>query len=81
MQFDIETKEHILKAIKDFDEKGVPDGFGESSTYDLIFDGNTYPPKAIMAYANFHAAGEPPQNNFSGGPSHKCFKALKREGF
>lgn len=26
------TKEHILQGIKDFEEKGIPSGFGHSST-------------------------------------------------
>ncbi|WP_370391077.1 AAA family ATPase [uncultured Winogradskyella sp.] len=79
--FEKVTKQHVIQGIKDFEEKGYPNGFGPSSTYDLIRDGKRYPPKAIMAYANFHATGETPTNNFSGGPSHECFKALEREGF
>ena len=49
------TKEHILEAIKDFEEKGIPKGFGPSSTYDLVFTYKEYPPKAVMAYANYRA--------------------------
>tara|TARA_R110001583_G_scaffold22884_11_gene85365 strand:+ start:4188 stop:4307 length:120 start_codon:yes stop_codon:yes gene_type:complete len=30
------TGEHILKGIKDFKNKGLPNGFGSSSTCDLI---------------------------------------------
>jgi hypothetical protein len=49
MLFKKVTKEHLLKAIKDFEEKGLPNDFGPSSTYDVIFENKKYPPKAIMA--------------------------------
>lgn len=81
MLFDKVKEEHILQAFKDYEEKGLPNGFGASSTYDLIFDGEKYPPKAIMAYANYYATGLEPINNFKGGPDHECFKAFFRNGF
>ena len=58
MEFEKVRKEHILKAIKDYQEKGLPKGFGPSSTYDIYYKDESYPPKAIMAYANYHATGE-----------------------
>ncbi|WP_335976397.1 McrB family protein [Gaetbulibacter jejuensis] len=81
MQFNEVTGEHILKAIQRFKEKGFPEGFGQSSTYDLIFEEESYPPKAIMAYASNIATGEEIINDFPGGENTECFKALKQNGF
>jgi hypothetical protein len=47
MEFEKVRKEHILKAIKDYQEKGLPKGFGPSSTYDMYYKDESYPPKAI----------------------------------
>jgi 5-methylcytosine-specific restriction protein B len=38
MLFEKVNKERIIKGIKDFEEKGLPKGFGPSSTYDLVFE-------------------------------------------
>ena len=62
MEFDKVKKEHILQGIEDYKTKGLPKEFGSSSTYDLVHNGESYPPKAIMAYANFHACGK--ENNW-----------------
>ena len=67
MLFEKVNKEHILQGIKDYEEKGLPNGFGASSTYDLVFEDKKYPPKAIMAYANFHASGRKIERYFKGG--------------
>ena len=81
MMFDKVSKDHIIQGIKDFEEKGYPKGFGPSSTYDLIFEGKRYPPKAVMAYANYHAIGRKIENYFKGGEDTDCFKALERNGY
>lgn len=81
MEFDLVTREHIIQGIKDFEEKGFPEGFGPSSTYDIIHEGKAYPPKAIMVYANFHAKGRKIERYFSGGIGTDCFKAFERNGF
>jgi 5-methylcytosine-specific restriction protein B len=51
------TKEHILSAITEIDKKGVPKG-RHSSTYDLVYNGNSYPPKLVISIANRYANGE-----------------------
>lgn len=79
--FEKVTGEHILKGIKDFNEKGMPNGFGPSSTYDLVFEGKSYPPKAVMAYANFYAAGRKIERYFKGGLGTDCFNTYERNGF
>lgn len=38
MLFEKITKEHIIQGIKDFEEKVVPNEFGQSSTKDLFFE-------------------------------------------
>jgi len=79
--FEKVTEEHILKGIEDFNEKGMPNGFGPSSTYDLVFEGKSYPPKAVMAYANFYAAGRKIERYFKGGLGTDCFNTYERNGF
>ncbi|QRM90778.1 AAA domain-containing protein [Lacinutrix sp. WUR7] len=81
MLFNQVTKDHILQAIKDFEEKGYPNEFGPSSTYDVFYNNKTYPPKAIMAYANFHAEGRKIERYFKGGKGTDCFNAFERNGF
>lgn len=81
MLFEKVKEEHILQGIKDFEEKGLPNGFGTSSTYDLIFDNKSYPPKAVMAYANFYASGRKIERYFKGGLETDCFKAFERNGY
>ncbi len=79
--FEQVNKKHILKGIADFEEKGLPNGFGPSSTYDLVYEGKTHPPKAVMAYANFHAVGRKIERYFKGGIGTDCFKAFEHNGF
>ncbi|SDM66206.1 AAA family ATPase [Kriegella aquimaris] len=79
--FEKVNKNHIIKGILDYNERGLPNGFGPSSTYDLIYEGDTFPPKAIMAYANFHAVGRKIERYFAGGVDTDCFKAFKKNGF
>lgn len=81
MEFDKVKKEHILQGIKDFEEKGYPEEFGPSSTYDINYASKKYPPKAIMAYANYHATGKEIKRYFKGGLGTDCFKSFKRNGF
>lgn len=81
MIFDKVKREHILQGIKDFEENDYPNGFGPSSTYDVVYNDKRYPPKAIMAYANFHASGRKIERYFKGGDDTECFKALERNGF
>jgi len=81
MKFKKVQKKHIDIAMKDFEMKGYPEGFKQSTYFDVLINGVLYPPKPIMAYANFHATGEEPINNFSGGTDTPCFKTFERLGF
>ena len=80
MKFDKVNIEHITLALQDFKKKGLPFGFKSSAYFDVEIEGELYPPKPIMAYANYHATGEEPTNNFSGGVDTPCFKAFERLG-
>jgi len=81
MLFNKVTKEHILQGIADFEEKGFPKKFGPSSTYDVVYEGKKYPPKAVMAYANHHASGRKVEKYFKGGDNTECFQVLRDNGF
>ena len=80
MKFDQVLLKHITLALQDLKEKGLPIGFKPSAYFDVEIDGKLYPPKPIMAYANYHATGEEPTNNFSGGADTSCFKAFEHLG-
>lgn len=81
MLFEKVKFEHIIKGIQDFSEKGLPNGFGPSTSFNLMFNGEKYPPKAVMAYANYHASGRKIERYFKGGDNTECFKVLRDEGF
>jgi 5-methylcytosine-specific restriction protein B len=51
------SQENILKAIQEIDEKGIQKG-RHSSTYDLIRNGKTNPPKDVMRLAYQYEKGE-----------------------
>ncbi len=74
-------KEHILSAIKEIDEQGIRPG-RNSSTYDLIYEGKTYPPKLVISIANRYATGtELDSSTFAGGIETPAFQLLEKEGF
>lgn len=75
------TKEHFLKAFDKIDQEGIPAN-GHSSTYDVEYEGNYYPPKLVVSYANLFANGiELDRAKFPGGKNTDAFKILKTEGF
>jgi len=80
MLFSTVTPENIKSAIKDFNQKGIPEGFNSSKYYDVKIDGILYPPKPIMAIANYYATGRKIENYFAGGINTPCFKAYERLG-
>lgn len=75
------TKNHLIQAINKIDSEGVPT-YGDSQYYDVLYNGNKYPPKLIVSYANIFANGvELDRKNFEGGLGTPCFKLLEKEGF
>lgn len=76
------TRQDVLDAIAAYLAGSVQHNFHESEKYDLIHDGNRFPPKAILGIAARRSAGhvlEP--SDFSGGEGSACFRALRRCGF
>jgi copper chaperone CopZ len=67
------TREHILKAIKEVDNQGVPAG-RTSRKFLLEFKGKEYPAKYLISIANKYANGrELDSEDFSGGKESNEF--------
>jgi 5-methylcytosine-specific restriction endonuclease McrBC GTP-binding regulatory subunit McrB len=81
MLFEKVKEEHILQAIKDYEEKGIPNGFGPSSTYDVVYEAKRYPPPSIMSYAYLNAEGKEVEPHFKVGENSECFNTFERNGF
>lgn len=76
------TSDLIKKAVDDFNDGTVEHRFIESTKYDVIIDGNRYPPKAIVGLASKYILGQPlSPAQFSAGIGKKCFKILQDNGF
>jgi len=74
-------KQHILEAIDRIDKEGIPSD-AKSQYYDLLFNGNRYPPKYVISLANEFANGETlPRTSFRGGRDTEAFKLLESLGF
>jgi 5-methylcytosine-specific restriction enzyme A len=61
---EINLREYVISAIQEFNDIGKEAflnhyGFGESRDYDLIYEGNPYPPKAIIGVAYKYFSGSP----------------------
>lgn len=70
---------HILRAIKEINRQGVPEGRG-SKKFVLEYEGKQYPPKYIISVANKYANGhELDSEEFSGG--NESNKFLESRGF
>lgn len=80
MLFSNVTLENIKTAVNHFNAKGTPEGFSTSKYYDVKIDGVLYPPKPIMAIANYYATDRKVENYFPGGLNTPCFKAYQRLG-
>ncbi len=75
------SKEDILQAISEIDEKGIPPR-AHSSTYDIVHEGKRYPPKLVVSIANRFANGEELDRSTFGGALNKdAFKLLESNGF
>ena len=75
------TKEAVLKAIKTIDEEGYPSN-RKSSTYDLVYEGTSYPPKYIISLAGYFTNKHfISHKEFSGGEDSLSFTVLRDMGF
>ncbi len=69
------TRDHVLRSIQDYDRLGADGffsahGFAPTTTYDLVWDGRRYPPKAILGTAYEFATGQRlGSGDFEGGKS------------
>jgi hypothetical protein len=57
------TRDEVMRAIAEYDRLGPAEffsahGFGPTTTYDLVWDGHRYPPKAILGTAYEFATGQ-----------------------
>src|SRR5215471_7810732 len=80
------TRTDVLRAIQEYDRLGPPGffsahGFAPTTTYDLVWDGRSYPPKAILGTAYEFATGQRlSSGDFEGGKSG-AVKVLEQLGF
>ncbi|HWG14765.1 MAG TPA: hypothetical protein VG268_15960 [Streptosporangiaceae bacterium] len=80
------TRDAVMRAITEYDRLGPAvffsvHGFGPTTTYDLIWDGRRYPPRAILGTAYEFAAGRRlAPGDFEGGRSG-AVKVLANLGF
>ena len=80
------THADVLRAIGEYDRLGAEEffsrhGFAATTTYDLVWDGRRYPPKAILGVAHEFATGRRlASSDFEGGKSG-AVKVLTRLGF
>jgi hypothetical protein len=69
------TREDVVRAIQEYDQLGPErffsaHGFAPTTTYDLVWDGRRYPPKAILGTAYELATGDRlASGDFEGGKS------------
>jgi putative restriction endonuclease len=82
MDFAAVTKESLLQAIADLDQGVALQGFRDSTTFDVVHSGKTYPPKHVIALALKHATGQVVKgDDFGGGEGTPCFRRLRELGF
>ena len=75
------TEQHFLQALAEIDQEGVPPE-AESSTYDLVHNGQTYPPIYVLSLASKHANGrELDRTGLGEGLGTTCFKKILGCGF
>jgi 5-methylcytosine-specific restriction protein A len=75
------ARQHIVAAIRNLDQ-GATHAFGESTGYDVLFEGRRYPPKAVVGLAAGKITGASlGPYDFKGGLKSKCFRILEANGF
>ena len=80
------SRDDVLRAIQEYDRLGsdrffAQHGFGPSRSYELVFDGRSYPHKAILGTAYEFATGQRlASGDFEGGKSG-AVKVLEKLGF
>jgi hypothetical protein len=86
VMWDQVARDDVLRAIQDYDRLGPEGffsahGFAPTTTYDLVWDGRSYPPKAILGTAYEFATGQRlASGDFEGGKAG-AVKVLGKLGF
>lgn len=77
------TRSHVLEAVTDFMSLNQEvTSYSHSTTYDLIVEGESYPPKAIFGLAMSKLLNtQVLSTHFSAGLDTPCFVALENLGF
>ena len=76
----------VVRALREYDRLGpqqffAAHGYAPTTTYDLVWERRTYPPKAILGTAYEFAAGQRlASGDFEGGKSG-AVKVLEKLGF
>lgn len=75
------TSQNILDAIKAL-QQGHKHAFGDSTGYDVLYQGKRYAPKAVVGFASkFRTGMQLGPYDFKGGLDSKCFRVLEKNGF
>ncbi len=86
IEWDKVTPDDVVHALKEYDRLGpeqffAAHGYAPTTTYDLVWEKRTYPPKAILGTAYEFAAGQRlASGDFEGGKSG-AVKVLGALGF
>ncbi|HTX85950.1 MAG TPA: hypothetical protein VME44_27510 [Streptosporangiaceae bacterium] len=86
VKWDDVTHAEVVRAIKEYDRLGAEKffathGFAPTTTYELVWDGHRYPPKAILGTAYEFATGQRlASGDFEGGKSG-AVRVLGKLGF
>jgi 5-methylcytosine-specific restriction enzyme A len=76
------THEDILSGLREFDSGTVPHSFVNSTRYDLVHEGRSYPPKAVVGLALRRQLGRiPAPTELRGGEGTTTFLVLQQLGF
>ena len=84
--WDLVARDDVVRALQEYDRLGpesffAEHGFGYTTTYDLIWDGRRYPPKAILGTAyEFATRHRLHPDDFEGGRSG-AVRVLGKLGF
>src|SRR5438034_8516730 len=76
----------VLRAMREYDDLGPErffseHGFAPTTTYDLVWDGRSYPPKAVLGTAYEFSTGERlASDDFEGGKTG-AVRVLGKLGF
>ena len=74
-------RQYLLSAIEDLDRR-ADHPFADSTRYDVLFEGNRYPPKAVVGIAATKQTGQLfGPYDFTGGLDSACFRVLKAHDF